>query len=388
MKHIIRHLHRISKNCDVNLMEPKNLAIIFGPSIIRTTNDTLESAVKDMKHQCRIVESLVTNYEFFFEDGELPELDTNSTISSTCTSHHDQTTLLLHNVPKIEQRNHDKESTFKRFMPNLRTRTHTNGVESVLTHIRRRSLEIRKSPDVSSKEKKSSKSSKKTNGSGSSIGSTSGGNEDSKDIRHIEIISSPISDYDVDDGEDGEENGSTATSNSNENLKEGGSDSSTKTHSLQRKPSSTGSMSLAAITDTLDTKLKNLRSGSESNDESSIGADNTKHNRPLISYENIPYVDDDQSPERHTNPIIRSKLPINHLQKPNNYRYSSVYESFSDDSEVSTTSDPKESLVINPSFLDRYKKRRDYKLFRSASFNCRNYRNGNRSGENNTTAIM
>lgn len=167
----------------------------------------------------------------------------------------------------------------------------------------------------------------------------------------------------------------------------GGFDSSTttKTHLLERKPSSTGSMSLAAITDTLDTKLKNLRSGSESNDENSIGPENLKHSRPLISYENIPYVDDDQSPERHTNPIIRSKFQpsINHFQKPNNYRYSSVYESFSDDSEVSTTSDPKESLVINPSFLDRYKKRRDYKLFRSASFNCRNYRNGNRSGENN-----
>lgn len=144
-------------------------------------------------------------------------------------------------------------------------------------------------------------------------------------------------------------------------------------------------MSLAAITDTLDTKLKNLRSGSESNDENSIGPENLKHSRPLISYENIPYVDDDQSPERHTNPIIRSKFQpsFNHFQKPNHYRYSSVYESFSDDSEVSTTSDPKESLVINPSFLDRYKKRRDYKLFRSASFNCRNYRNGNRSGENN-----
>lgn len=71
-------------------------------------------------------------YEFFFEDGELPELDTNSTISSTCTSHHDQTTLLLHNVPRIEQRNNDKESTFKRFMPNLRTRTHSkrSGVSS------------------------------------------------------------------------------------------------------------------------------------------------------------------------------------------------------------------------------------------------------------------
>lgn len=146
-------------------------------------------------------------------------------------------------MPKIEQRNNDKESTFKRFMPNLRTRTHSkrSGVssdtyseESVLVDIFLslicfvslnrfffQSLEIRKSPDVSTKEKKSTKSSKKSNGSGSSIGSTSGGNEDSKDIRHIEIISSPISDYELDDAEEGEENGSTATSNSNENLKEG-----------------------------------------------------------------------------------------------------------------------------------------------------------------------
>lgn len=127
-------------------------------------------------------------------------------------------------------------------MPNLRTRTHSkrSGVssdtyseESVLVDISIfllyvslkcfcfQSLEIRKSPDVSTKEKKSAKSSKKSNGSGSSIGSTSGGNEDSKDIRHIEIISSPISDYDLDDADEGEENGSTATSNSNENLKEG-----------------------------------------------------------------------------------------------------------------------------------------------------------------------
>lgn len=60
MKHLIRHLCRVSGNCDVNRMEPKNLAIIFGPSIIRTPNDTLETAVKDMKHQCRIVELLVT----------------------------------------------------------------------------------------------------------------------------------------------------------------------------------------------------------------------------------------------------------------------------------------------------------------------------------------
>lgn len=67
MKHLIRHLTRVSKNCAVNLMEPKNLAIIFGPSIIRTPNDTLEIAVKDMKHQCRIVELLLTQVSFLLK---------------------------------------------------------------------------------------------------------------------------------------------------------------------------------------------------------------------------------------------------------------------------------------------------------------------------------
>lgn len=66
MKHLFRHLNRVSKNCDVNLMEPKNLAIIFGPSIIRTPNDTLDIAVKDMKHQCRIVELLLSHVSYKF----------------------------------------------------------------------------------------------------------------------------------------------------------------------------------------------------------------------------------------------------------------------------------------------------------------------------------
>lgn len=46
-------------------MEPKNLAIIFGPSIVRQSSETLESVVKDMKHQCRIVEALVTHVSYF-----------------------------------------------------------------------------------------------------------------------------------------------------------------------------------------------------------------------------------------------------------------------------------------------------------------------------------
>lgn len=46
-------------------MEPKNLAIIFGPSVVRTSSETLETVVKDMKHQCRIVEALVSNVRQF-----------------------------------------------------------------------------------------------------------------------------------------------------------------------------------------------------------------------------------------------------------------------------------------------------------------------------------
>lgn len=61
LKHLMRHLNRVSHKCEANLMEPKNLAIIFGPSVIKYSNETLETVVKDMKHQCRIVEALVSH---------------------------------------------------------------------------------------------------------------------------------------------------------------------------------------------------------------------------------------------------------------------------------------------------------------------------------------
>lgn len=65
LKHLMCHLNLVARNCETNLMEPKNLAIIFGPSVVRTSNETLETVVKDMKHQCRIVEALVSNVSVF-----------------------------------------------------------------------------------------------------------------------------------------------------------------------------------------------------------------------------------------------------------------------------------------------------------------------------------
>lgn len=65
LKHLMRHLFLVSQNCQINLMEPKNLAIIFGPSVVRSCNETLETVVKDMKHQCRIVEALVSHVSYY-----------------------------------------------------------------------------------------------------------------------------------------------------------------------------------------------------------------------------------------------------------------------------------------------------------------------------------
>lgn len=230
-------------------------------------------------------------------------------------------------------------------------------------------------------------------------------------------------------------------------------------------------MSLGIVTDTLDSKLSKLRSGSESNDENGSPDYPLQQRRytigePLLLHsENIPYAD--ESPERHfhnfcpldnitsnnlmlsrscasTNTLIGSgkmntekstsltattltttykpthklqhsatapinsslgsvgglvspptaaSTPTTSAMKGNltastarnlyatskNLRFSSSVQEqrcSEDDSEGSTTSDPKEALVMaSPSFLlDKYnKKRRDHRLFRSASFNCRNY---------------
>lgn len=45
-------------------MEARNLAIVFGPTLVRTGEDTMISMVKDMSDQCRIVETLLTHVSY------------------------------------------------------------------------------------------------------------------------------------------------------------------------------------------------------------------------------------------------------------------------------------------------------------------------------------
>ncbi|XP_058063511.1 uncharacterized protein LOC131213485 [Anopheles bellator] len=105
LKHLMRHLHRVSTHSEINLMDPRNLAIVFGPSVVRSANESLETAVKDMRHQCQIVEVLINYYQYFFEDALLPAMDEKMISASAVESAMEvppTTTLLLDNVSKLE----------------------------------------------------------------------------------------------------------------------------------------------------------------------------------------------------------------------------------------------------------------------------------------------
>lgn len=60
LRYLMFHLKRVVAHSSVNKMEARNLAIVFGPTLIRSGDDMF-TMVTDMSHQCRIVESLLSH---------------------------------------------------------------------------------------------------------------------------------------------------------------------------------------------------------------------------------------------------------------------------------------------------------------------------------------
>lgn len=52
-------MKKVVEHCAVNKMEARNLAIVFGPTLVRAGDDNMVTMVTDMSHQCRIVETLI-----------------------------------------------------------------------------------------------------------------------------------------------------------------------------------------------------------------------------------------------------------------------------------------------------------------------------------------
>ncbi|KAL6432791.1 hypothetical protein ACFW04_006282 [Cataglyphis niger] len=109
LKYLMQHLKKVVEHSEINKMEAKNLAIVFGPTLVRASGsrDNMVTMVTDMSHQCRIVESLLNNVDWFFSEDDLDDLSRLSVNLSLPTdscevepmSNHN---LLLNNIQKVE----------------------------------------------------------------------------------------------------------------------------------------------------------------------------------------------------------------------------------------------------------------------------------------------
>ncbi|KAM4748596.1 GEM-interacting protein-like [Rhinophrynus dorsalis] len=74
LRHLTAHLYRVSNRYEENKMNPNNLGIIFGPTLIRPLSgqDMSMNCLIDTGHQARAVEFLINNYEKIFGMDELP----------------------------------------------------------------------------------------------------------------------------------------------------------------------------------------------------------------------------------------------------------------------------------------------------------------------------
>ncbi|XP_044576323.1 uncharacterized protein LOC123259705 isoform X5 [Cotesia glomerata] len=109
LKYLMFHLKKVVEHSEINKMEAKNLAIVFGPTLVRASGsrDNMVTMVTDMSHQCRIVESLLNNVDWFFCEEDLDDLSrlsvnlslpADGSEAETTTNHN----LLLNNIQKVE----------------------------------------------------------------------------------------------------------------------------------------------------------------------------------------------------------------------------------------------------------------------------------------------
>lgn len=76
----------MAENSEKNKMEPRNLAIVFGPTLVRTSEDNMTHMVTHMPDQYKIVETLIQHHDWFFTeegaDEPLTTVQEESTVDS------------------------------------------------------------------------------------------------------------------------------------------------------------------------------------------------------------------------------------------------------------------------------------------------------------------
>ncbi|CAG0902219.1 unnamed protein product [Darwinula stevensoni] len=141
LRHLSLHLQRVSGNQATNKMDPRNLAIVFGPNLIRPMEEDMVTMVNDMSQQCKIVETLVLHANWFFDDAEEVTLDglpkdaverKEELDSPSATPNH---SLLLNNLSKIEELTTPSDVCAKDVVSSIITAANRKSKTSVGTRI-------------------------------------------------------------------------------------------------------------------------------------------------------------------------------------------------------------------------------------------------------------
>uniref|UniRef100_A0A8C6UXC9 Rho GTPase activating protein 23a n=1 Tax=Neogobius melanostomus TaxID=47308 RepID=A0A8C6UXC9_9GOBI len=82
LKFLVMHLKTVADNSDKNKMEPRNLALVFGPTLVRTSDDNMKDMVTHMPDRYKIVETLILHGLWFFNE----ENDKDEKVSSPAVS--------------------------------------------------------------------------------------------------------------------------------------------------------------------------------------------------------------------------------------------------------------------------------------------------------------
>ncbi|GBP65139.1 Rho GTPase-activating protein 21-B [Eumeta japonica] len=102
LRYLMRHLRRVVEHSHYNKMEARNLAIVFGPTLVRAASDDMLAMVNDMSSQCRVIESLLTHYAWYFEEDEGSPPREPPPAAEPLAPAPPSRDLLIHNVKKIE----------------------------------------------------------------------------------------------------------------------------------------------------------------------------------------------------------------------------------------------------------------------------------------------
>ncbi|XP_053625421.1 rho GTPase-activating protein 21 isoform X2 [Plodia interpunctella] len=105
LKYLIQHLRKVVAHSSYNKMEARNLAIVFGPTLVRAASDDMLAMVNDMSSQCRIIESFLTHYIWYFSEEEgCPPAEPPAATEELSPAPAPSRDLLIHNVKKIESK--------------------------------------------------------------------------------------------------------------------------------------------------------------------------------------------------------------------------------------------------------------------------------------------